>query len=153
MPQFIQQQWLPIDLETAWIFFATPKNLNDITPRDVHFEITSNIPEHMYPGLVITYKIRPFLGIPFVWWTEISQVQEKRYFIDHQIKGPYKIWHHQHHFEPSNGGVLMTDILHYEVGFGFLGTCLEWLFVNRKVKWIFESRKMLLFDRFNIREG
>jgi ligand-binding SRPBCC domain-containing protein len=149
MPQLIQKQVLPIDLKTAWAFFATPRNLNEITPPDVHFEITSEVPDQMYPGLMITYCIRPFLGIPFTWWTEISHIQEGQYFIDQQVQGPYKIWHHQHHFESVSEGVLMTDILHYEVGFGLIGKLLDVLFVRQKVKWIFESRRKLLEERFS----
>lgn len=136
--EFVQD--LPITLDEAWKFFSSPKNLNEITPDDMVFRITSNPPEEMYPGLFITYKISPFLGIQMDWCTEITHVVDRRYFVDEQRKGPYNIWHHEHHFEEIQGGVRMTDILHYDIGKGILGVIAGKLFVDQKVKGIFDFR-------------
>ena len=119
---FTSAQFLPISMEQAWIFFSSPRNLNEITPANMTFFITSKIPEKMYEGMIITYKVSPFLNIPLTWVTEITHIREQSYFVDEQRKGPYRLWHHEHHFEAAVGGVMMTDILHYDVGLGFLGS-------------------------------
>jgi len=73
----------------------------------------------MYAGQVIEYIVKPVLGIPLYWMTEITQVANQEYFIDEQRFGPYTMWHHQHHFKVIEGGVEMTDIVHYKIPFWF----------------------------------
>jgi len=144
-----QEQFLPIPLDKAWDFFATPKNLNEVTPKDLVFEITSELPSKMYEGLIITYKIKPMLNIPVNWCTEITHIKELSFFVDEQRKGPYNIWHHEHHFKAVEGGVLMTDILHYDIGKSFLGWIAGQIFVHKKVREIFEYRYKVLAEYFN----
>ena len=143
-----QEQFLPISLDEAWKFFATPKNLNEVTPDDMVFEITSELPETMYAGLLINYRLKPMLNIPINWCTEITHIKEKEYFVDEQRKGPYRIWHHEHHFKAVNGGVLMTDILHYDIGKWIVGRIAGKLFVDKKVKGVFEYRNKTLETYF-----
>lgn len=148
MKKLVSTQVLPIDLETAWKFFSSPKNLNEITPEDMTFKITSDVPEEMYEGLFITYKISPFLGIQMDWCTEITHIKDQSFFVDEQRKGPYNIWHHEHHFEKVPEGVLMTDILHYDIGMSFLGSIAGALFVHKKVESIFTYRYQKLETLF-----
>ena len=148
MKRLYSQQWLPISLDEAWDFFSSPKNLNEITPEDMVFEIKSDVPEKMYPGMFIMYSIRPMLNIPMKWVTEITHVSDRKFFVDEQRVGPYHIWHHEHHFEEKDGGVLMTDILHYNVGMSFLGWIASKLFVDKKVQGIFDYRYKILEQRF-----
>lgn len=148
MHRLVQEQFLPITLEEAWDFFATPKNLNEVTPEGLDFVITSDVPEKMYEGLIITYKIKPMFNIPVSWMTEITHIREMEYFVDEQRKGPYHIWHHEHHFKAVDGGVLMTDILYYDVGKWIFGWIAGHLFVHAKVREIFEFRKKALDDYF-----
>jgi ligand-binding SRPBCC domain-containing protein len=144
------EQLLPISIEQAWDFFSSPKNLNEITPEDMVFKITSEVPEKMYEGLFIIYKIAPVLNIPLDWVTEITHVNEPFYFVDEQRKGPYKTWHHEHHFKQTPAGVLMTDILYYEVGKSIFGWLAEKLFVDNKVKGIFNYREKVLNKKFGL---
>jgi len=140
---------LPIDINTAWDFFSSPKNLSKITPSYMGFNITSELKnEKMYPGIIIVYKVRPVLGIPITWVTEITEVSEGKYFIDEQRVGPYKIWHHEHHFREIEGGVEMTDLLYYKLPFGFIGKIINALYVGKKVKRIFEYRTQVLDKMF-----
>lgn len=142
------EQLLPISLEEAWDFFSSPKNLNQITPGDVHFKILNEVPEKMYPGSIIIYEISPFLNIQFSWVTEITVVKHQEYFVDEQRKGPYRIWHHEHHFKKVDGGVLMTDKLYYDIGKSVFGWLAGKLFVHKKVKGIFEFRYKQLEELF-----
>ena len=148
MKRLIQEQFLPISLEEAWDFFATPKNLNEVTPKELSFEILTDLPDKMYEGLMISYRIRPMLNIPVFWCTEITHIREREFFVDEQRQGPYKIWHHEHHFKEVEGGVLMTDILHYSIGKSVFGWLAGKLFVDKKVSHIFEFRKKVLDDYF-----
>ena len=148
MKKLVQEQLLPIPLEQAWNFFATPKNLNEVTPDDLVFEITSQIPDKMYEGLMITYKIKPLLNVSINWCTEITHIKEQEYFVDEQRKGPYNIWHHEHHFKAVEGGTLMTDILHYDIGKSIFGWMAGKLFVDQQVNHIFSHRYKALENYF-----
>lgn len=143
-------QRLPISREEAWKFFSDPTNLGKITPERMNFRITSETGKgKMYPGMIITYKVSPLFGIPLTWITEISQVKEGEFFIDRQLHGPYKFWHHQHHFMEIPGGVEMTDILHYAAPFGFIGRLAEKIFIKKEVEKIFDYREKVLNGYFS----
>lgn len=148
MQRLYREQHLPINADEAWSFFSNPANLNEITPPDMLFEVTSPLPDSIYEGLIITYRIRPLMRIPMNWCTEITHMREGRFFVDEQRSGPYRIWHHEHHFEPVTGGVCMKDLLHYDIGMSVLGAMAGKLFVHRKVREIFDYRYEALRQRF-----
>jgi len=113
--QFEQEQFVNSTIEEVWAFISSPENLKRITPPYMGFDIqTPNLPKEMYAGMIIGYTVRPLLGIPTTWVTEITQVIPRQYFIDEQRIGPYSLWHHQHSIKPVKGGVLMTDIVSYQ---------------------------------------
>jgi ligand-binding SRPBCC domain-containing protein len=147
-------QKIPISLEQAWDFFSNPANLQAITPDNMGFKVISkHHGDIMYAGQIVEYTVRPVLGIPIYWMTEIIQVKDKEYFIDEQRFGPYKIWHHQHHFKEIPGGVEMTDIIHYKNPFWFLGNIANAFFVKNKLKDIFDYRYKKveeLFGKWNV---
>jgi ligand-binding SRPBCC domain-containing protein len=139
---------LPLSLQEAWDFFATPANLNAVTPKELEFRITSDVPEKMYEGMMISYKIKPMLNIPVDWLTEITHIKELSFFVDEQRKGPYKMWHHEHHFKEVPEGVLMTDLLYYDIGKSIFGWIAGKLFVHSKVEEIFQYRNKVLSTFF-----
>jgi ligand-binding SRPBCC domain-containing protein len=102
--------------------------------------------------MFITYKVSPAFGVKLNWVTEITQVSDKKFFIDEQRSGPYSIWHHEHHFREVNGGVEMHDILYYQAPFGFLGKLAELIFVNNKVKQIFDFREKRINELFPVKK-
>ena len=135
------KQFLPLTIDEAWDFFSSPKNLKDITPAHMKFDIRYiSGSEKMYPGQIITYKLQPVPGVPVSWTTEITHVNEPTYFVDEQRFGPYALWHHQHRFKIVEGGVEMEDEVNYAIPLGILGRLANWLFVDRQVKAIFEYR-------------
>lgn len=141
-------QRVPIPLEQAWDFFSDARNLATITPPEMGFEVTSPLPERMYAGMIITYRVRPLLGVPVTWVTEITHVEEHVRFVDEQRFGPYRFWHHQHLFRQVPGGVEMRDIVHYALPPGG-GVARRWL-VTPKLENIFEYRRKVLHDRFGL---
>lgn len=81
------------------------------------------------------------MNIPMTWVTEITSIKDKEYFVDEQTKGPYKLWHHEHRFRAVDNGVMMTDQLNYDIGWGFLGRIIGRLWVDKQVNEIFEYRR------------
>lgn len=140
-------QLLPVDLQTAWQFFSDPRKLPVITPPDLGFEITSDLPELMYAGMVVTYRVTALPGIRVDWVTEITHVREPAFFVDEQRFGPYRFWHHQHHFKAVAGGVEMTDLVSYLLPFQPLGQ-LAAPFVRRRLDHIFDFRQQTLESRW-----
>ncbi|MFZ1530448.1 MAG: SRPBCC family protein [Ferruginibacter sp.] len=145
MKKLYKEQLLPISIKDAWDFFTSPQNLNAITPPDLIFNITSEMPEKIYAGLFITYRLKPLLNIPVNWCTEITHVEEYRYFVDEQRFGPYKCWHHEHHFEERNGKTFMVDIVYYDTGKWIFGALAEKFFITQKLNDIFDYR----FNKLN----
>lgn len=150
MHNYKTEQWLPISVEDAWKFFSTPKNLALITPPELGFKIQSKLNgDEIFDGMIIDYKVKPLIGIPVHWKTEICRVLKPRLFTDRQIKGPYKLWEHTHTFEKSDGGVLMKDEVIYELPMGFLGEIAHKVTVKDKIDNIFSYRKKILKKLFS----
>ncbi|UEG50607.1 SRPBCC family protein [Ferruginibacter lapsinanis] len=146
-------QKIPISLDTAWDFFSSPDNLKKITPDNLGFEIISkHHGDKMYAGQIIEYTVRPVLGIPLYWMTEITQVDDKKFFIDEQRYGPYSLWHHQHHFKAIEGGVEMMDIVHYKLPLWFIGDIGNAILVKHQLKNIFDFRYKKVEELFGVME-
>ena len=143
--QYKAEQFLPIDIEKAWDFFSSPKNLSVITPPEMGFKILTELNgKEIHDGMLIDYTVKPLLGIAMHWQTKIRDVEKYKVFADSQLKGPYKSWEHTHTFEEINNGVLMKDIINYELPFGFIGDIAHTLLVKKKIENIFAYRKSVL---------
>ena len=142
-------QDLKTNLNEAWGFFSNPKNLSKITPKEMGFNITSETPEFMFEGQIISYKVSPLLGIKLNWVTEITHVKDNLFFVDEQRFGPYAMWHHEHHFEEIEGMIRMTDKVSFKVPFGFLGRLLVPILVKPQRKKIFNYRFEILEKKYN----
>ena len=146
---FKRTQFIPVTLDEAWDFFSHPKNLDVMTPAYLNLKFTNELyGNEMYPGQVMTYNVRPILGIPMFWMTEITHVVPKKFFVDEQRFGPYALWHHQHHFKEVDGGVEMTDLIHYKAPLRFLGDIANSLFIGKQLEGIFAFRKKKVEELF-----
>jgi len=145
-----QQQKIFAPMEEVWNFFSSAENLAVLTPSYMRFTIlTDDLAAHIYPGQIITYKISPILGIPLFWMTEITHANKYVSFIDEQRVGPYKIWHHEHHFLQQADHVLMTDIVHYQLPAFFIGSLAHKLFIHKQLMGIFDYRYQKIEQLFN----
>ncbi len=152
--QFKKKQKVNCGIDELWDFISSPKNLKEITPDYMGFNMTSeSSDDKMYPGLIITYLVTPLLGIKTDWMTEITHVEDKKYFVDEQRVGPYKMWHHQHKIEPIENGVLMTDIVTYSPPFGFLGAIANKLFIKSKLEEVFDYRVKAVDSKYGKYKG
>ena len=144
------KQNIPISLDEAWAFLSNPSNLKEITPPYMGFNILSGADREMYPGQIIQYIVTPVLGIKAKWVTEITHVEDKKYFVDEQRFGPYAFWHHKHFIREIPGGVEMEDIIDYKVPMGILGQLVHPFLVKPKLDEIFEYRRKKLIELFGV---
>lgn len=143
-----KSQKLPISLDKAWQFLSDPKNLKTITPAYMSFDILSKIDRPLYTGQIIQYHVTPLLGIKTKWVSEITHIEEKEYFVDEQMYGPYALWHHKHFIKEIEGGVLLEDIIDYKVPLGILGQIVHPFLVQPKLEEIFKYRQEKLTELF-----
>lgn len=146
----VARQIIETGIDEAWEFFSSPANLRLITPPEMGFVITSPaLSAKAYQGQIISYKIYPIGKIKTNWVTEITHVSEMKFFIDEQRKGPYRMWHHEHHFKDLNGRVEMTDRITYQPPLGLLGQLAHGIFIKQKLQEIFVYRKMKIEEIFS----
>jgi ligand-binding SRPBCC domain-containing protein len=138
------QVMLPRPRREVFQFFSDAGNLEKITPQFLNFRIITPLPIEMRRGARIDYRIR-LRGIPVRWRTNIAVWQPDERFVDEQIRGPYRRWHHEHIFEDHGDQTLMTDIVDYQVWLGFL---LHPLMVRNDLIRIFEFRRRTIVDLF-----
>ena len=148
-------QTLSTDIDSAWEFFSDPQNLAIITPPEMRFEVTGEPPSVIHPGLIITYRLTPLPALPLrvSWATEIAQVNAPYYFADHQIAGPYALWHHEHHFQEVEGGVHATDQVHWSLPLDPISSPIANLAVVPQLRHIFRFRAKKLRDLFGNRRA
>lgn len=136
--------WLPHPVEELFPFFAEARNLEQITPPWLRFSVLTPEPITMAVGTTIDYRLR-WRGLPLRWRSEIAAWEPPRFFVDRQLRGPYRSWHHEHHFTPSNGGTNVNDRVRYAVPFGRL---VQRVGVGRDVESIFAFRQQRMMEIF-----
>jgi len=143
------KQNVPATMEEVWQFFSDAKNLLAVTPPHLNLKVTNKVYGNVvYAGQVMTYTVKPLAGIPLAWMTEITHVEPQKYFVDEQRKGPYKLWHHQHHFKEIEGGVEMIDLVHYRLPAGILGNLANALVIKKELRKIFSYRYQKIVELF-----
>jgi ligand-binding SRPBCC domain-containing protein len=134
-------------LKEVFDFFSKAENLNEITPPDMQFQILTPLPINIQKGTLIDYKIK-VNGIPFKWKTLISTWEPPYRFVDEQLKGPYNTWIHEHTFEERDGKTYMKDVVKFKSPGWILEPLINSLFIEKKVKGIFEYREKKLNEFF-----
>ncbi len=148
-----RQQTIPASLDQVWNYFATPLNLNSLTPPDMEFQVIHGGEKSMYQGQIIEYRIKFLPLVKSRWLTEITRVKEQSYFIDEQRVGPYKFWHHQHLFEKTSAGTRMSDLVTYQLPFGWLGDLIHKFWIGPRLEAIFDYRVQQVLKIFEDREN
>jgi ligand-binding SRPBCC domain-containing protein len=131
-------------LEEVFDFFADATNLERITPPWLQFRVLTPGPIEMFAGQLIDYRLK-LHGVPIRWRTEIASWDPPHEFCDTQLRGPYRLWRHQHYFEEVAGGTRCRDVVYYRVPGGPL---IHWLLVRRDVETIFTYRAKVLRELF-----
>lgn len=151
--EYKTEQFLPINIQTAWDFFTSPHNLELLTPTEMDFIVLTELDNHIYTNMIIDYTVSPLLNITLKWKTKILDVDENVEFTDIQLKGPFKKWKHVHKFVQVDDGVLVKDIVQYQLPFGIIGQLAHSLLVRKRIEHIFSYRKKVLEQLFKKRNG
>lgn len=147
MPRLHFSQLLPAPLNEVFEFHADPNNLLKITPASLNLIVKNPQTVKMATGEKIHYTLK-LAGIPLPWTSEITWYDPPQGFTDMQIKGPYKVWKHTHHFEAKGDQTLVTDNIEYEVPLGMLGRLFAGKLVERQLMGIFAYRAKVLEEHF-----
>lgn len=146
--EFSTELWLPLPPEKLFPFFADAGNLDALTPPWLNFHIVTPLPITMRAGTLIDYRLR-VRGVPVRWRTHIKSWEPPYRFVDEQIRGPYRLWVHEHTFTARDGGTLTRDVVRYAAPFDFL--VHRWL-VRPDVERIFAYRAQVLAQKFSTPE-
>lgn len=149
--RLIRQQIIPAPIADVWDYFSAPKNLNELTPPDMNFEIRFAGTGEIYPGQLMEYKVEFIRGLKSRWLTEITQVAHQAYFIDEQRIGPYRFWYHEHTFTSVEEGVKMDDLVTYALPSSLIGELVHWVWVKGRLKYIFDYRAQKIDQIFGVR--
>lgn len=132
-------QLIPRPIEETFAFFADAANLEAITPDWMRFQIMTPGAISMHAGTLIEYQLR-WRRFPVRWLTEIRAWVPPCRFVDVQLRGPYRLWDHEHTFEAVSDGTLMRDVVRYALPLGFLGRLAHFCFVRTDLDSIFDYR-------------
>jgi len=136
--------WLARPIQEVFAFFSDAANLESITPPWLKFQIQTTHPLEMCRGTLIDYRLR-LHGIPLSWRSEITVWEPPHRFVDKQVRGPYRLWHHEHTFSEEDGGTIVRDHVDYAAPGGWL---IQKILVSREVARIFEFRRRKLSEIF-----
>ncbi len=137
---FTQQTFLKAPIEQVFSFFCDAHNLEKITPPWLQFKILNQSTPTIQKGTTFTYRLK-IHGVPVHWTTLIEEWVPNTYFVDTQIKGPYRKWHHTHTFQSMDGGTQVNDRILYKMHFGRIGHLFAGKWVRRDVETIFAYRE------------
>ncbi len=142
-----RRQHIPRPIDDVFSFFADAHNLDFLTPPWLRFRILSPMPIAMVEGALIDYRIR-WRGMPVRWSTRIEEWMPGMRFVDRQIRGPYRLWHHTHLFERDGTGTAVTDVVRYSLPLGPIGSILHRAVVRGDLELIFDYRAQRIDERF-----
>jgi ligand-binding SRPBCC domain-containing protein len=137
---FESEQLVAASLPEVFAFFSQARNLEKLTPPWLRFEVLSPEPIEMRIGTLIDYRLR-VRGVPMRWTSLIEEWVPQRRFIDRQVRGPYRLWHHTHEFAAHPEGTIVRDRVRYELPFGLIGEAAHAAFLRRDVERIFDYRQ------------
>ena len=147
MPYLERSTFIPRPQPEVFAFFADAHNLERITPAFLRFHVLTPDPIEMHAGTLIDYEMRLY-GVRVGWRTLIQRYEPDDFFVDVQLKGPYRSWRHRHEFKEVPGGTQMHDRVDYEMPYGMLGSLVRMLFVQGVLERIFDHRNTAIAQYF-----
>ncbi|MDP3331278.1 MAG: SRPBCC family protein [Methylococcaceae bacterium] len=139
--QLYRRQPLNTTREEAWTFLSSPYHLNEVTPDFFNVEIISPVPDSIYAGLMISYRMKAVFGIPMAWLSEVSHCDVSQRFIYQQRVGPFKFLSHEVRLTETEDSIVLEDILFYAMPLSWLGQLTHSLLIEDKLKRIFDVRR------------
>lgn len=135
-----RDQRLGCERGEVFSFFADPSNLEAITPPFLHFRVVRSTTPLIEEGTEIEYRLR-VRGVPIRWVSRITTWDPPHVFVDEQLEGPYRRWHHTHRFFDEGGATRVEDEVLYAVPApGALGRLVDRLLIRPDLERIFDHR-------------
>jgi uncharacterized protein (TIGR01777 family) len=145
-----REQWVPRGVDEVFGFFSDPRNLERLTPPSLRFQVLAASTPSLQSGTLIDYRLH-LHGVPVRWQSRIEEWAPGRRFVDVQVRGPYRLWHHTHEFEPRDGGTVIRDVVRYSLPLEPLGSLIAGGTVRRDLARIFDFRHETVRRLFDAR--
>ncbi|MEU8893971.1 SRPBCC family protein [Streptomyces sp. NPDC048442] len=138
--------------ETVTHIAASPATVFDLSlDVDLHAASMAGSGERIVGGVStgrmtlgdsVTWEARHF-GVRWRMTSRISAYEQPASFVDEQVAGPFKRWHHTHRFAPDGrGGTVMRDVIEFAAPFGLLGAGVERVALDRYMRKLIEARNV-----------
>ncbi len=79
--------------------------------------------------------------------SKITEFEAPNYFVDEMVLGAFKSFRHEHYFEETNAGTLMTEVFYFESPLGILGKIANALFLKRYMTNLLKARNKFLKEK------
>lgn len=96
-------------------------------------------------GEEVTWRAWHF-GLPLQMTSRITEMESPDYFVDEQVKGPFRRFRHVHEFSQDTAGTTMVDRIEFTAPFGPIGCLVEKLVLARYLQKLIETRNRHLTD-------
>ena len=140
-----------IKLET--LIAAPAETVFDLSRSiDLHKLSTADTNEEAIAGVTsglismnesVTWRARHF-GVYQTLTSKITVFDRPRFFVDEMVKGAFRSFRHEHHFEQQNGTTVMRDIFEYKSPLGWLGNLADLLFLKRYMTRLLTNRNEMI---------
>jgi len=94
-------------------------------------------------GEQVTWKATHF-GVPFKMTSKVTEMTSPDRFVDVQIEGPFRRFHHEHRFERLENETLMTDIIDFTSPVGPIGRLVDRIALERYMAKLIKDRNRFL---------
>ena len=145
--ELLAEQWVPKTPHEIFPYFCSEKNLEELTPPFLNFKVIGKSTPEIKEGTLIDYRLGLY-GMGVKWRTLIETWKPSGSFVDIQLKGPYRRWHHTHEFIPMGGGTLLRDRVVYQLPLGIFGDLAAGWKVTGDVNAIFAYRRKKINELF-----
>ena len=138
MQHFEYSSWIDAPVSVVFAFHERPDAFEKLAPPGQKIQIL-----HRKGGLETGARIE-FLTrvgpIPVRWLALHVEYEKDRFFLDEQIRGPFKKWYHRHEFEEERGGTRLTDSIRFSLPGGWPADLLFSPVVKYKLRGMFRNR-------------
>jgi ligand-binding SRPBCC domain-containing protein len=119
---FIHRSLIRASVDRVWQFHERPDAVQLLTPPWQPMQVLRKT-GGLEAGSEVEFRV--WMGpIPVTWLARHVACEKHRFFIDEQVRGPFRYWRHEHRFTAENGATRLTD--HVEFELPYLGWAVPW---------------------------
>jgi ligand-binding SRPBCC domain-containing protein len=92
-------------------------------------------------GESVTWSARHF-GVRWQMTSQITAYDRPRRFVDEQVTGPFRRWHHEHTFnwDETAKATVMREVIQFAAPFGVLGRLVDAILLERYMRRLIQDR-------------